>query len=67
MSVDQKVIVPTKRGYFEMCNNVTIADEFTIADNTGREKLNRYGIRQRGSNIILLFFRKVLSFTLFLF
>jgi len=48
-----------------MCNNVTIADEFTIADNTGREKLLRYGIKQRGANLVVLYFRKVLFLLFF--
>ena len=61
-AIDQKIVVPSKRGFFEMCNGVTVADEFTIADNTGREKLLRYGIKQRGANIVILYFRKVFFF-----
>ena len=55
LSDSKMMLLPTSKGIFEVCNNIDVEDEFTRADNRGREKLSRYGFKGRKNMICCLF------------
>ena len=60
-STSNKIVLPCESGLFPIDCNIIPPDEFSIGDNTGKDPLSRYGMKLRGSIVVLFYFR---NFTL---
>jgi hypothetical protein len=56
------LVLPTNVGLFEITNTTAGADEFSMADTSGQDKLEVYGLRKKRGIVVLLYFARYYPF-----